>query len=114
MCSASSGDLSASIKKFNGHHTPSGVPLSQRRRFKSIASPTSPSRLLSPGKGEEEMVEKDYLMVNVTRSSHGATDMAPFKIVTKVRSCVCVHCVSVCVHCECVYIVCVCALCECV
>lgn len=31
------------------------------------------------GQGEE------FLVVNVTRSCHGITDMSPFKVVTKVR-----------------------------
>ncbi len=56
-----------------------GSPNFLRRSFRAAKSQNRSSH-----KGEESNAGAEYLVVNVTRSSHVGTDTAPFKIVTKV------------------------------
>ena len=85
-------DLEAHSKTCSSHSATASPKTSRK------VSPAENVPNNSPRKPSVPPSTGEYLVVNVTRTPPGATELAPFKIITKVHSiCVCV-CVCVCVY----------------
>jgi len=81
LCYSASQQLPSSPTK---KAPPTTSPKFGRKTAASRMSSNSNSLAKHSHKGEESEEEAEFLVVNVTRSSQSGTDVAPFKIVTKV------------------------------